>query len=282
LFIIPFTMICIAVAPFIEHSYGVSIALGPVSVHPLILMLMIGIALQGFAECFLSPKFLEYASKQAPKGEVGLYLGYQHLTTFIAWLLGFILSGYLLNAYCPDPRKGLDDSTRQAWRAATDPYYRFTMNAQARAALDAIDEGAERHVPEVVRAAFAAHQIEIPAGAVIHRDDAPDWKVDPQHEWQIRWQDTEYRIEEEHLEKYGEARKAGRERSKRDTVAYAPDERARSELGPLPDEYRDAHYIWYVFTGIGFTSFFALLVFKFVTNAIDKRRAALGNETASP
>ena len=63
--------------------------------HPLILMVIIGISLQGLAECFLSPKFLEYASKQAPQGEVGLYLGYQHLTTFFAWLIRFYPDGLL-------------------------------------------------------------------------------------------------------------------------------------------------------------------------------------------
>jgi len=273
LFIIPFTMVCIAIAPLIQQTYGLSIGLGPVSVHPLIFMLIIGIALQGFAECFLSPKFLEYASKQAPKGEVGLYLGYQHLTTFFAWLLGFVLSGYLLNAYCPDPRKGLDDATRQVWREATDPYYRFTINTDVRTVLDSIDEGAEVAIPQVVRAAFAAHDIQIPPDAVIHRDDAPDWKVDPEHEWQVRWQDVEYKIQEQHLENYSEAREAGRDRARRDTVVRAPNERPRDELGPLPDEYRHAPYVWWVFTGVGFTAFFALLVFKFVTSAIDRRRA---------
>ncbi len=67
-------------------------------------MLIVGIALQGVAECFLSPKFLEYASKQAPPGEVGLYMGYQHLTTSIAWPIAFVLSGYLFESLCPDPR----------------------------------------------------------------------------------------------------------------------------------------------------------------------------------
>ena len=68
------------------------------------LFLIFGIALQGLAETFLSPRFLEYASKQAPKGEEGLYLGYSHLTTFFANLFAFVSSGYLLDKYCPDPR----------------------------------------------------------------------------------------------------------------------------------------------------------------------------------
>lgn len=72
--------------------------------HPVTAMMILGIALQGLAECFLSPRYLEYASKQAPAGQEGLYLGYAHLNVFFAWLIGFIASGYLLEMYCPDPR----------------------------------------------------------------------------------------------------------------------------------------------------------------------------------
>ena len=71
--------------------------------HPVTLTMIVGIGLQGLAECFLSPKWLEYASKQAPEGEEGLYLGYAHLNTFFAWLFGFAISGVLLEMFCPDP-----------------------------------------------------------------------------------------------------------------------------------------------------------------------------------
>ena len=128
-------------------------------------MVIIGIALQGLAECFLSPKFLEYASKQAPPGEEGLYMGYQHLTTFFAWLLGFGISGHLLAAYCPDP--------------ATLPSDVQEMR------LAAIESG-----------------------------------------------------------------------------------------GQLPEAYAHAHYIWYAFAGIGFAALVAMLGFKLITDAIDRRRGA--------
>jgi len=62
-----------------------------------------GIVLQGWAECFISPRYLEYFSLQAPKGEEGLYLGFGHLHSFLSSILGFGLSGYLLTMYCPDP-----------------------------------------------------------------------------------------------------------------------------------------------------------------------------------
>jgi len=66
-------------------------------------MMITGIAIQGLAECFLSPKYLEFASKQAPPGREGLYLGYAHLNTFFAWIFGFIFGGILLKVFCPEP-----------------------------------------------------------------------------------------------------------------------------------------------------------------------------------
>lgn len=118
LFIIPLTALCIASAPWVERVTGSSVSLlGLVSVHPITLTIIVGIGLQGFAECFLSPKFLEYASRQAPEGEVALYMGYQHLTTFFAWLFGFAISGHLLDRFCPDPRT-LEPEAFAQWQRA--------------------------------------------------------------------------------------------------------------------------------------------------------------------
>jgi len=89
------------------------------ALHPVTVLMVLGIALQGFAECFLSPRYLEFASKQAPPGQEGLYMGYSHLHTFFAWLVGFILSGYLLDAFCPDPKKlAAQGITGEAFTAA--------------------------------------------------------------------------------------------------------------------------------------------------------------------
>ncbi|HSL17264.1 MAG TPA: MFS transporter [Methylomirabilota bacterium] len=73
------------------------------SVHPITAMMVVGIAIQGLAECFLSPKYLEFASKQAPRGKEGVFLGFAHMNTFFAWLFGFILSGFLLARFVPQP-----------------------------------------------------------------------------------------------------------------------------------------------------------------------------------
>lgn len=89
--------------------------------HPVAFMMVIGIGFQGLAESFISPRFLEYFSLQAPKGEEGLYLGFSHLHSFISSLLGFIMSGVLLDRYCPDPL--LFDSHEEWAEAASNAHY---------------------------------------------------------------------------------------------------------------------------------------------------------------
>ena len=102
--LMPFSALAMSLSQWLETSAGSSISiLGFFALHPLTVMMIIGIAIQGLAECFISPRFLEYFSLQAPKGEEGLYLGFSHLHSFISALAGFIMSGFLLDAYCPDP-----------------------------------------------------------------------------------------------------------------------------------------------------------------------------------
>lgn len=168
LLIIPLSALALTFAPPIQRAFGNSISIfGIVSLHPITLMAIIGIAFQGLAECFLSPKFMEYASKQAPPGEEGLYMGFQNLHSSIAWLVAFVLSGHLLDRYCPDPEK--------------------------------------------LRLA------------------------DPQ--------------------------------------AYAQWQSAIAGQGPMPEAYAHAHYLWYVYAGIGVLALLALLAFKYVTAAIDRKSA---------
>lgn len=80
------------------------------------LMMILGIVVQALAECFISPRYLEYFSLQAPKGEEGLYLGFSHLHSFLSSVLGFGIAGLLLTKYCPDPALY---ATREAWQAAS-------------------------------------------------------------------------------------------------------------------------------------------------------------------
>ena len=85
--------------------------------HPVAFMMILGIAMQAIAECFISPRFLEYFSLQSPKGEEGLYLGFSHLHSFFSYLLAFLMGGFLLDKYCPNPRLF---SSAEAYAAATE------------------------------------------------------------------------------------------------------------------------------------------------------------------
>jgi len=111
MFIMPISALAMASGNLIQGN----VDLGFMTVHPIALMMIVGIIFQGLAESFISPRFLEYFSLQAPKGEEAMYLGFSHLHSFISSILGFGLSGYLLNAYCPDPRKF---ASHEAWQAA--------------------------------------------------------------------------------------------------------------------------------------------------------------------
>ncbi len=128
LLIIPLSALSIAMSPVLQSITGLSVNFfGVFSLHPITVALIVGIALQGVAESFLSPRFLEYASKQAPKGEEGLYMGYSHLTTFFAWLFGFASSGYLLDKYCPNPNTLTQQQMLSAYDHAHYIWYFFSF-----------------------------------------------------------------------------------------------------------------------------------------------------------
>jgi dipeptide/tripeptide permease len=103
--LMPISALCMAAGAVIQATHGDALSFfGLFSAHPVTVMMIVGISIQGVAECFISPRYLEFFSLQAPKGEEGLYLGFSHIHTFFSSLLGFGLSGYLLTAYCPDPK----------------------------------------------------------------------------------------------------------------------------------------------------------------------------------
>lgn len=101
MFIMPVSALAMASGKLFELNGS---TLGFLGMHPVAFMMVIGIVFQGLAETFISPRFLEFFSLQAPKGEEGMYLGFSHIHSFISALLGFGISGYLLDRYCPDPK----------------------------------------------------------------------------------------------------------------------------------------------------------------------------------
>lgn len=97
MFIIPISALVMSFGTQVGSDYILGL-------HPIAFMMVAGIAFQAIAECFISPRYLEFFSLQAPKGEEGLYLGFSHLHSFFSFLFAFGLSGFLLDKYCPDPR----------------------------------------------------------------------------------------------------------------------------------------------------------------------------------
>ena len=108
MFLIPLSALIMATGNIFEGDI--------MGLHPITFMMIVGIATQALAECFISPRYLEYFSLQAPQGEEGLYLGFSHLHSFLSSILGFGLSGILLSKYCPDPNTF---ATHEAWVTAT-------------------------------------------------------------------------------------------------------------------------------------------------------------------
>lgn len=119
--LMPLSAFAMSLGPWLESMTGTQIGIvGTVIFHPLTIMMIVGIILQALAECFISPRFLEYFSFQAPKGEEGVYLGFSHLHSFISYIAGGVISGFLLSTYCPDPKTlpaGLSELERAAYYA---------------------------------------------------------------------------------------------------------------------------------------------------------------------
>ncbi len=126
--LMPLSALCMASSPLLKSLLGPSVPLiGGITAHPVTMMLVAGIVVQGLAECFISPRYLEFFSLQAPRGEEGAYLGFSHLHSFFAMLVGFGLSGYLLSAYCPDPRTLTPEQLPHAYDQAHVLWYYFAV-----------------------------------------------------------------------------------------------------------------------------------------------------------
>jgi dipeptide/tripeptide permease len=158
--LIPLSAVSMAASAWIHGTVNIF----GLQMHPITFMMIIGISIQGIAECFLSPKWLEFASLQAPPGKEGTFLGFAHMNTFFAWMFGFIFSGFLLQKYCPEPG---------------------TLEPAVKAAHDAALLG----------------------------------------------------------------------------------------QGPMPEQYLQAHYLWYAYVGVGLISLIALFIFIAVTKKMDEGKA---------
>ena len=65
--LMPVSAILMASSPVLQSITGTSVSIfGLISAHPVTVMMIAGIVVQGLAECFISPRYLEYFSLQAP------------------------------------------------------------------------------------------------------------------------------------------------------------------------------------------------------------------------
>ena len=118
LFLMPLSAFSMSLGPWLQSIVGNETPIFGILFHPFTIMMIVGISLQGLAECFISPRFLEYFSLQAPKGEEGVYLGFSHLHSFVSYIAGGVISGFLLEKYCPDPKTlpiGITDVEKLAY-----------------------------------------------------------------------------------------------------------------------------------------------------------------------
>lgn len=106
--VIPFSALLMSSGHLIGHTV--------LGLHPVVFMMLVGIVFQALAETLISPRYMEYFSLQSPKGEEGMYLGFAQLDSFFSTLIGFAVSGVLLDRYCPDPSRF---ATHEQWLAAS-------------------------------------------------------------------------------------------------------------------------------------------------------------------
>lgn len=89
--------------PLLVTHFGGPWHLAGFEVSPMPVAMITGCAMSGLAECFLIPHFLDRVAALAPPGQAALYQGYGYLTGLVSNLVGWGLSGYLIDLWCPDP-----------------------------------------------------------------------------------------------------------------------------------------------------------------------------------
>jgi hypothetical protein len=131
----------------------------------------------------------------------------------------------------------------------------------------------DKALSDSIKETLEANGFAVPDTATVREQPSTDreegknvWKIVIRH----------YSIEEAKLETDADARANGRPKALRDVLVRANTPRTLEETPPLPEAYANAHHIWYAFTGIGFSAFVGLLIFKGLTSAIDRKRASLG------
>jgi hypothetical protein len=71
------------------------------TVHPYYVMIFLFIVTLSIGEAFYSPRLYEYAAAIAPKGQEASYMALSYLPFFLAKTIVGVLSGFLLEQFCP-------------------------------------------------------------------------------------------------------------------------------------------------------------------------------------
>jgi proton-dependent oligopeptide transporter, POT family len=70
-----------------------------IALHPTVWTIIGGIAVFSIGEMTQAPRYYEYISDLAPKGQQGLFQGYAFLPVAIAWIAGGMLGGWLYSTF---------------------------------------------------------------------------------------------------------------------------------------------------------------------------------------
>ena len=70
-----------------------------IGLHPTVWMIIAGLAVFSIGEMTQAPRYYEYISDLAPKGQQGLFQGYAFLPVAIAWIVGGWFGGWLYTNY---------------------------------------------------------------------------------------------------------------------------------------------------------------------------------------
>ncbi len=127
--IVPFSALIMSTGNLFPHGTNI------LGLHPVVFMMLVGIVFQAIGEIFINPRYLEFFSLQSPKGEEGMYLGFANLDSFVSTLAGFIMSGFLLDRYLPDPKRFANPAE---WEAAAANAHYIWFYFAAIAALSAL------------------------------------------------------------------------------------------------------------------------------------------------
>lgn len=81
------------------------------AIKPSIWLLLGYLVIMSVGEAMWQPRFLQYAAEIAPPGRTGAYMGVAQFPWFLTKIITATYAGWFLMRYCPEPGKGLQNTT---------------------------------------------------------------------------------------------------------------------------------------------------------------------------